>query len=152
MSDVHCFILANLLRLNTNLHGKALKKQGNPQLWTETMKATIAKELSRHPKNLKLNAYSTWIWGRFMGHGLYTREIYILLLQWGVRLTELKMLYMLTDDYVNLLDELRLRIEEGADGKHKEISAAETLKEWDAMQEYLPELHKMADDFENNLK
>jgi hypothetical protein len=145
--DTYSYVLADLLKRNSHLLGQALKRKGIIQPWTDEMKNVISRELRKYPINTKLISYSGWIWGRLMRQELLTREIYILLLQFAADITEKNLLSMYNDEYMEMLDELRKRIEEGADGKHKEVSEETTLQEWEKMKDYLPALHQMCEEW-----
>lgn len=153
MSDTYSYILAELLKRNTELHGKELAKRGNYQRWTDDMKKVIVKELCKYPRgNNKLKAYAGYIWGQLMRQQMYTREIYQLLLQWALLLTENNLLFFYTKDYEDIINELRERIEEGAEGIHIELSPEEIIAEWESMKTYLPGLHDMCEEWESKDK
>jgi len=150
MSEHYGYLLAELLKRNTELHGKELRKRGaNPQ-WPWDARKVIIKELASYPLDGKLKAFSGLLWGRLRKQDITTRQIYILLLQWAVKLTEKKLLNFYTSDYEDLIEELRHTIESGAEGVVDDIPPEEIVEEWEFMQGYLDSLHGMCEQWINN--
>ena len=146
MLDSYSYILAELLKRNTQLHGEALHKRGQRVTWPSVAIKTINKELQAHPlrSDTKLKAISGDVWGWLRRQDLTTRHIYQLLLQWALYLTAGKLLCTYTDDYAAVLEELRNTIETGAEGRVEDIDANEILQEWEYVQEqYYSLLHNL---------
>lgn len=145
MSDSFGYLLAELLKRNTELHGKELRKRGDNPQWPWDARKVIIKELASYPLGGKLKAFSGLLWGRLRKQDITTRHIYGLLLQWALLLTEKGLLGFYTDDYEALIEELRHTIESGADGAVEDIPAEEIVAEWEFMQGYLNGLHGMCE-------
>ena len=136
------YILAELLKRNTELHGNALEKQGQRIKWPSEARKVILGELRRYKANGKLKAFSGLLWGKLRLHDITTRQIYQLLLQWALYLTEKGLLFTYTENYEALLEELRYTIESGAEGVVEDITPEEILEEWEIMKNnYLLALH-----------
>lgn len=145
--DKYCFILADLLKRNTELHGKELSKRGQKVIWPDTTRKICIKELRKIPVNGGARAFSGLLWSKLRLENITTRCIYQLLLQWALLLTEKELLSFYTEDYEALLDELRTTIEGGAEGAVEDIPPKEIIEEWEFMKTYLPILHKMVEEY-----
>lgn len=146
MSDKYSYLLAEILKRNTQLHGNAIKEMGQKVVWPVDAIKVINTEIRGGPfkSDTKLKAISGHVWGWLRGQDLTTRHIYALLLQWGLYLTEKDMLYTYTEQYADLLDELRYTIETGAEGEVQDILPEEILEEWKFVQEnYYSLLHNL---------
>ncbi len=148
-SDTFCFILCDLLKRNTELHGNELKRRGQKITWPDITRKVCIKELRCIKANGGLMAFSGLLWHRLRSQNITTRCIYQLLLQWAFLLTEKGLLAFYTDDYEALILELQTTIEGGADGAVDDIPAEEIIEEWEFMRGYLTELHKLVEDYEN---
>lgn len=143
MSEKYAFILAELLKRNTQLHGDAIKERVK---WPVDATKVINTEIRTGPfkTDTKLKAISGHVWGWLRGQNLTTRHIYALLLQWALYLTEQGMLNTYTEQYADLLDELRYTIETGAEGEVEDIPPEEIIEEWRFVQEnYYSLLHNL---------
>ncbi len=149
MTDTFCFILCDLLKRNTDLHGAELKRRGQKITWTDVTRKVCIAEIRKIKPDAKLMAFSGLIWHRLRGQNITTRCIYQLLLQWAFLLTEKGLLAFYTDDYEALILELQTTIESGADGAVDDIPAEEIIEEWGFMKGYLPELHRLVEEYEN---
>lgn len=147
MTDTFCYILCDLLKRNTELHGAALKKRGQKVDWPNVTKKVCVRELRKIPLNYI--GLSGLIWSQLRKQNITTRCIYQLLLQWALLLTEKGLLAFYTDDYEALILELQTTIEGGAEGQVEDISPEEIIEEWEFMKIYLPDLHRMVEEFEN---
>ncbi len=146
--EAYGYILAELLKRNTNLHGHALIKRGQQQKWPDEAKRIFAKELCKYTFNSKLKAFSGLVWGRLRAEDITTRHIYQLLLQWALYLTQNELLHIYTSEYEDLLEELRHTIESGAEGKVEDIPSNEIIEEWELVKNnYLLALHKMVEEW-----
>ncbi len=148
MLDVYGYILAELFKQNTHLHGKELWRRGNKTKWPANAKKIIVTELSKYPHDGKLKAFSGLIWNKLRQQNITTRHIYGLLLQWALLLTEKGFLCYYTKDYEGLIEELRSTLESGAEGEVKDIPPEEIIEEWEMVKErYLMELHSMCEEW-----
>lgn len=146
MSDSYAYILAELLKRNTQLHGNALNKRGKKVDWPLKAVKVIITEIRKSSlkNNTKVKAQSGQIWGWLRSQNLTTRQIYQLLLQWALYLTTENFLYTHTGEYADLLEELRSSIEAGAEGEVEDIDANEIINEWHFLQEnYYSYLHNL---------
>jgi len=143
------YVLAELLKRNTELHGNELLKRGNRVSWVNEARKVIIVELRSYPVNYKLKAFSGFVWGRLRRQDITTRHIYILLLQWAVLLTEKGLLYFYTKEYEELIEELRITIESGAEGSVEDVSSGEIIDEWNFVEGYLVSLQNMCEEYEN---
>ncbi len=150
MPDSFGYILAELLKRNTQLHGKELLKRGKRVKWPIDAQKIIMGELTRYPFDSKLKAFSGLLWGKLRRHDITTRHIYGLLLQWALLLTEKELLSFYTQDYEALIDELRITMESGAEGEVEDIPPEEIVEEWEFMQSYLMDLHGMVEEWQKN--
>lgn len=142
----YSYLLNELLLRNTQLHGSALKQRGNNAEWPDVTIDVARKELrcNINRRDTKLKAKSGQIWGWLRNNDISTRQIYQLLLQWALHLTEMGILYTYTDKYRDLLEELKYVIETGADGDVEDIPPEEIIAEWKFMQEnYYSFLHNL---------
>lgn len=144
MSEVYCYILCDLLKRNTELHGKELARRGQKVTWPDTTRRICIRELRRIKANGATIGLSGSLWHKLRLQDITTRCIYQLLLQWALLLTEKGLLHFHTEEYEALILELKDTIEKGADGVVDDIPAEEIIQEWEFMKGYLPELHKMA--------
>lgn len=149
MTDTSCYILCDLLKRNTELHGKEVAKRGQKVTWTDVTRKVCIKELRCIKSNGGLMAFSGLLWHRLRCQNITTRCIYQLLLQWAFLLTEKGLLAFYTDDYEALILELQTTIEGGAEGQVEDIPPEEIIEEWEYMQRFLPELQRMVEEFEN---
>lgn len=147
MTDTYCYILADLLKRNTELHGFAIK--GQKVTWPDVTRKICIKELRRIKSNGALMAFSGLLWHKLRRQDITTRCIYQLLLQWALKLTEEGLLHFYTEDYEALILELQTTIEAGAEGEVEDIPPEEIIAEWEFMQGYLPELHRLVEEFSN---
>lgn len=146
MSDKYSYILAELIKRNTQLHGSALKKRNIKAEWPGVTIDVINKEIRANPfkSDTKLKAKSGRVWGWLRGQNVTTRHIYQLLLQWALYLTETQALHTYTEKYADLLEELRYVIETGAEGEVEDIPPEEIIAEWKYVQEnYYSQLHNL---------
>jgi len=148
-SDKYGYLLAELLKRNTELHGNALLKRGNKAKWPGETRKVIIGELSKYPFDSKLKAFSGLVWHKLRSQNITTRCIYQLLLQWAILLTEKELLSFYTEDYEALIEELRHTIESGVEGEVSDIPPEEILEEWDFMKGYLMDLHNMCEGWIN---
>lgn len=149
MTDVYCFILCDLLKRNTELHGKEIAKRGQKVTWPSIARKVCLSEIRKIKPDAKLMSFSGLLWHRLRCQNITTRCIYQLLLQWALLLTEKGLLAFYTDDYEALILELQTTIESGAEGQVEDIPPEEIIEEWGYMQGFLPELQRMVEEFEN---
>lgn len=146
----YSFFLADLLKRNTELHGSALQKQGNYQEWPGKTRIALLKELRLNPTNNgKIKAFSGLVWGQLRKKDITTRQIYGLLLHWALYLSEDDKLVTFTEDYAELLKELKFAIESGAAGEVEDIPPEEILAEWEMMKTYHADLHTICTEWIN---
>lgn len=145
MSDSYGYLLAELLKRNTELHGKELWKRGDKVKWTGDTRKIIIAELAEYSFDSKLKAFSGLLWHYIRGLDITTRCVYALLLQWAIYLTESNLLGFYTINYDDLLEELRHSIESGAEGVVDGVVQDEVLEEWELMKDYLMPLHDMCE-------
>lgn len=143
------YLLAELLKRNTELHGKALEKKGRKVKWPGEARKIILGELRKYKVDGRSKAFSGLLWGRIRRHDITTRQIYQLLLQWALHLTEKGLLFTYTADYEGLLEELCTTIESGAEGIVEDISPEEIIAEWESMKDYLTALHNECEEWVN---
>jgi hypothetical protein len=144
--DTYCYILADLLKRNTELHGREIKKRGQLVTWPDVTRKICVKELRLIKADGKLKAFCGLVWYHLRGYNITTRCIYQLLLQWALLLTEKGLLGFYTDDYKNLIEELQTTIEGGAEGVVEDIDSNEIVGEWEEMKNnYLIALHNMVE-------
>lgn len=148
--DKYAFVLADLLKRNTELHGAALKQRGKKVLWPAKTRVVCLTEIRAIKADAKLKAFSAKVWWMIKGLNVTTRCIYALLLQWAVLLSDKKLFGFYTEDYESLILELQATIEGGAEGEAVGINPDEILKEWEFMKQYLIELHELVEKFEIN--
>lgn len=148
MTDKYAFILADLLKRNTELHGKALKKKGQKVTWPDKTRKVVIKELRCLNPSGSLRGFSGYLWRQIRQQNITTRCIYQLLLQWAFLLTEKGLLHFYTDDYEKLIHELNDTINAGAEGVVEDISADEIVGEWEYMKNYLMELHGLVENYD----
>lgn len=141
MSDSYGYILAELLKRNTELHGRELCRIGEEAKWPGNARKIIMGELREYKASGGLKAFSGLVWHKLRKQDVTTRQIYGLLLQWALLLTEKELLGFYTADYEALIEELRHNIESGAEGVVEDIPAEEILEEWEFMKQYLMALH-----------
>jgi hypothetical protein len=147
VSESYGYILAELLKHNTNLHGRELVRHGKKQQWINDAKKIVVSELRQYPHNGELKAFSGLLWKDMKQQGFTTRHIYQLLLQWALELTKETQLYFYTQAYEDLFIELRHTIESGAGGVVKDILPEEIINEWEAVKDYLVILHGFCEQF-----
>lgn len=147
MSDKYGYILADLLKRNTELHGREIAKRGQKVEWPNVTRKVCIGELRKIKANGSLMAFSGLLWHRLRCQNITTRCIYQLLLQWALLLTEKGLLGFYTDAYEALILELQTTIEGGADGAVDDISPEEIQAEWEFMQGYLTALHDMVEQY-----
>lgn len=146
--SAYSFILADLLKRNTELHGYALEQRGIYQEWPAKTRKIIIKELKLNPAtNGKIKAFSGLVWGQLRSQDITTRQIYALLLQWTLYLSESDKLVTFTKEYNDLLEELKCTIESGADGKVEDIPPEEIVAEWENMKEFHADLHVICEEW-----
>lgn len=145
MSEHFGYILAELLKRNTELHGRELLKRGNKDIWPKLTRKIIIAELAKYTLDGKLKAFSGLVWNKLRSQDITTRHIYGLLLQWAVLLTEKGLLSFYTEAYEFLIEELRHTIESGAEGVVDDIPPEEIIEEWEFMKSYLDSLHNMCE-------
>lgn len=146
MPDIYSYILAELLKRNYYLHGEAILEKYNLPKTTIKEVKVINGELRAgpHKSNGKLKAISGQIWGWIRTLNLDTRQIYQLILQWALHLTNQELLYTHTDPYRLLLESLRATIESGSEGEVEDVDSKEILAEWQFVQEeYFSMLHNL---------
>lgn len=147
MTDIPCFILADLLKNNNLEHGMGLKAKRKRMEWPFDSRKVCIDEIRKHQPSAALQAYSSSIWWTIKhrmndrnGQPLTTRMIYQLLLMYALSLTEQGKMFYLDDEYGKLTGQLQDRLEE--------IYGA-VIEEWEYMQGFLPELQGMVEEFEN---
>lgn len=146
MSEAYNYILAELIKRTTKLHGEALNERGQKVDWPAITVKITSKEIQASPykSDTKLKAISGQVWGWLRGQYLSTRHIYQLLVQWALYLTNEGLLCTYTTEYADLLEELMITIEAGAEGEVSDINPEEILEEWKFMQEnYYSLLHNL---------
>jgi len=144
------YILAELLKRNTELHGKALEKKGKPKEWPGVARKIIIKELAKYKQPASVKSYAGFIWGNLRRQDVTTRQIYMLLTQWALLLTNKGLLEFHTEDYEALLAETTNSFEKGAEGDVYDVSPEEIVNEWEFMQNYLNDLHEICEKWIKN--
>lgn len=151
MNDIYSYILADLLKRNTRLHGRELEKRNISAKWPSVTNDICLKELQRINPTSKMMAFSGLIWHKLRQQNITTRCIYQLLLQWALLLTEKGLLSFYTSDYENLLIELKTTIESGSEGAVEDIPPQEIIDEWNFMKDFLPQLLEMVENYKINV-